>query len=1779
MWFSPSKDQPQPTKELMKLVIEEQITYKNVEPVEQTAPDGRKIKAYPADYLKFLVRIGFKIVPTFADALHFNTKDLFTGEEYYKFPECENKPIRLIYLNPDIWTNERIEKEAWRFEGVRTLPGKTYLRDVDGNIISGPYMLCIGDIDSEGAYRKCQKELQNDWINVTYVTKSRKEFGYHFYWLEDWSDDNDFITIDDNDLKSQDALFEIGIGLKYTQLAGRHRKDANFRYRNVGCLKLKTPEIMVRNSLYNMLLDTIFKDLLLDIDDIKRRRKMQHKNKNLFHKQFNVDNGNGNGGQNLTFNKLVDWQVETISLWARQFYGVNDHYYFFMRSFLGTLVWYRVDEESVVKIIDRIYDLKPNSEPKSKWYDLLSSSYQNLLNGGNVEGRPRLIKAIQRNLNFNDTDAATKQVDHLVSFIKYTSDYASTRQQYQTGQGHGEPDHFISVSEATSLHGGIHKVEGVISAIWPKQKLIEKICYLCLNCNTRNEGYVSRLSNDKPSIFQVIKLPKKCTNCDKGPLIEDKTHTAYVNTIQVELRNPDTYSEIDPLKVIVFDEDAKEFVYHVGEKVIVTGLVNIELVYGKWKRFPYLYAKSIKYESKEKLDLKDSDTEEIKILVREKGNDIINYLAEELFAPKVIGYNDIKKGLLLSAASTNSDTERKKLNTALLGDPGTAKSLLLQEAIKLVPNSTFVSAQSSSAISLTAIVETEKDSHVLRLGPIPLSRGGMCALNEGGGMTFGHQKYLLDVMQEQKFKFSKHGITAAVSSPTGILWSSNPISGKWKNPDVIDLDEFPAIKPLIDRFDLIYVIRDNKVAEEERKYADIKFEMDDININVTSNNESHLIYLQKHIEYSKRFQPKFSDEARFMLKEYYLGVRAKYGSRRVRETIVTIARMIAQLKLKDIVDAEDAKETQEVFNGILEPLQKMVNATTNPIDVIVEECLNILKESNIEWKFYTDLMDRVCENTQARKYIGDAHNKRNYHKLQPILEKLLNHSNVKLTNRNPITISWTSENETLSTEQVNGWDDYKVQDHDYIDKENGPIVLRNNNPSSTPISTFRHSEVLKCRSALNYFSQNNFKNGQNTNSEFQNVEMRTNTGIITQLLSLFLAQVPEFKNFAAFDCEWYREDITANREAGRGGKIYCFCLVDNKGHEIKLHLRNFGNDESKFMLTVLDAIEHYDALIGYGILAEKKNEFDKSHIDGDIRQIGKNCDKLGPVIKVKFDAIKKRVKLLDLHNIFSCPNVKAFLEVAENVKYRNNTLHDVASACLKKGKMDNLKGSDAEFLEPERQLEYCLHDARLGLELAEKEDYRLLKIMHNISNEIDRDFYSTCNYARPTAWWENKLRPLNYQKIKGETARWQEDHITRDNKGKKKGVPYTGGKVLDPIPGIHKDVVTYDVGSMYPTMGNVYNISSETINCDCCKGDPDAKIPASVMELLNNDLVTSGHEPRPWHYWICRKRRGIFSSIMEDLYQKKCEYKKQGLILEEKAVKLFANSGYGTFGQVYFEYYDVRVAELITGFGRHTLLGLRELLKENGVEILYGDTDSLFVKNTGARENENLNITILAREKFHVDFSKERIWKLLVLGRNKKQYFGILENGKPMCKTLIGLRGDRPPYFTEVVSRLVDKETLELFLNGDANTGNGGKAKQHVLNHIRSAFGILDDKLLVRDMDFIKEKLFYTMQTKDPLYECTDNRWQKYIFDEILQDCNGDRLLAERSSYAKSTHAYWKILSDGSGDKKRCTLHPERFTLDAHGCRNELWTCIQPIMEAYGFSDNECIRLKNELIE
>jgi DNA replicative helicase MCM subunit Mcm2 (Cdc46/Mcm family) len=138
-----------------------------------------------------------------------------------------------------------------------------------------------------------------------------------------------------------------------------------------------------------------------------------------------------------------------------------------------------------------------------------------------------------------------------------------------------------------------------------------------------------------------------------------------------------------------------------------------------------------------------------------------------MFAVDVIGYNHVKKALILSAASASPNILQKKVNTLLIGEVGLAKSLLLKRGAELVPNSRYESGQNSSGKSLTAIVAKEDDvGYVLRMGPVVAAKGSICAINEIGRMDLDDQKHLLDILQEQYFTINKYGINAHIRSPT-----------------------------------------------------------------------------------------------------------------------------------------------------------------------------------------------------------------------------------------------------------------------------------------------------------------------------------------------------------------------------------------------------------------------------------------------------------------------------------------------------------------------------------------------------------------------------------------------------------------------------------------------------------------------------------------------------------------------------------------------------------------------------------------------------------------------------------------------------------------------------------------------------------------------------------------------------------------------------------------------------------------------------------------------------
>ena len=202
----------------------------------------------------------------------------------------------------------------------------------------------------------------------------------------------------------------------------------------------------------------------------------------------------------------------------------------------------------------------------------------------------------------------------------------------------------------------------------------------------------------------------------------------------------------------------------------------------------------------------------------------------------------------------------------------------------------------------------------LRLGPVPLMRNGICALNELGNMPFEDQAHLLDVMEEGEFTITKYAINAKIASPTVIIASSNPTSSYWINSEKVSADELPISKTILDRFDLMSTFRTVREEIAIREYAYQKSDL----IDGTRRTPDYYRYLTRHIMYSKEFDPYLSNEAKIMLSEYHVRIAKRFGSPRTLETLYRIAKAISRLKLKNVVEAHDARESMQFYNIVLQ---------------------------------------------------------------------------------------------------------------------------------------------------------------------------------------------------------------------------------------------------------------------------------------------------------------------------------------------------------------------------------------------------------------------------------------------------------------------------------------------------------------------------------------------------------------------------------------------------------------------------------------------------------------------------------------------------------------------------------------------------------------------------------------------------------------------------------------------------------------------------------------------
>jgi len=340
------------------------------------------------------------------------------------------------------------------------------------------------------------------------------------------------------------------------------------------------------------------------------------------------------------------------------------------------------------------------------------------------------------------------------------------------------------------------------------------------------------------------------------------------------------------------------------------------------------------------------------------------------------------------------------------------------------------------------------------------------------------------------------------------------------------------------------------------------------------------------------------------------------------------------------------------------------------------------------------------------------------------------------------------------------------------------------------------------------------------------------------------------------------------------------------------------------------------------------------------------------------------------------------------MKFKRYDLRTVAKELLNMEKLD--VGGPAEIKahweagreKLDKLIEYCFRDSELALKLVTEKGlldkfYELSKV----SGLLLQDAFGGQSQRH-----ECKL--LHVFKDRGivmpckpEGAEMRRRHAEREKVGLK------GAVVLEPVVGLHAGgcVLVLDFSSLYPSIIRSFNICPTTY----VHGETDAKFHTAPNNAKFVDREV---------------REGVLPAVVKELVETRASVKKQmksetdpemkrQLNAKQLALKDMANSLYGYTGYIRSRIYVMDVAGAITGYGRDNIATTKDLVEKNfNVKVLYGDTDSIFMKTDIAdldrAQQKGEEIAAYVTERLPgLKFAFEKIFKTFLI-LSKKRYAG-----------------------------------------------------------------------------------------------------------------------------------------------------------------------------------------------
>jgi len=527
--------------------------------------------------------------------------------------------------------------------------------------------------------------------------------------------------------------------------------------------------------------------------------------------------------------------------------------------------------------------------------------------------------------------------------------------------------------------GKLVTVAGIIVRATPVRPLVMQAAFRCKRCGTST--YVNQTGT-------FLRAPPVCSDpaCDRrGPFDFLQEESTFIDS--QEIRIQERPEDLPPgqlprwLDVKLFGRDLVDVV-RPGDNISVVGIVRASAPtlpkVGTLRLFTlHIDTNFIDALSKEPEKVLISPEEEKQILELSKDPWIHRNIIRSI-APSIYGYEHIKEAIMYllfgGVKKLLPDISiRGEMNALLVGDPGTAKSQLLQYVARVAPRGLYTSGRGSTAAGLTAAVlrERRQGGMTLEAGALVLADKGIACIDEIDKMRPEDRVAIHEAMEQHTVSVAKGGIVATLNARTAILAAANPALGRY-DPYQTVANNISLPVTILSRFDLIFVLKD-----APEKELDTKMSEHILNLHKTGSAPVEPPVapdlLRKYVSYAKGTKPILSKEALERLKDFYLTMRLASETEgtpiaitpRQLESLIRIAEARARVAFRKEILAEDAEASIAIMKRSLEEVGIDISSHQLDIDIIMtgkpkslRDRLQVILRTMIDMEKETGMVER-----------------------------------------------------------------------------------------------------------------------------------------------------------------------------------------------------------------------------------------------------------------------------------------------------------------------------------------------------------------------------------------------------------------------------------------------------------------------------------------------------------------------------------------------------------------------------------------------------------------------------------------------------------------------------------------------------------------------------------------------------------------------------------------------------------------------------------------------------